>query len=200
MRLVHETTPTVVIAELSLERGGGLELIKQIAALKNAPRIVVCSLHDEQVFAVRAIRAGARGYVPKQEASEHIVKAVEQVLAGKIFVNAAILQQLQKGAVSGKQGDTTSPLDKLTDRELEVFEAIGGGLSIHQIAANLFLSAKTVETYRDRTKRKLNLRSSANLLCFAVRWSSDQSRRALQIQSEVDKNGKQIHSLHSNQS
>jgi len=170
IRLVREMAPTVVIIDLSLKDGNGLELIKQIAAMNNAPRMLVCSMHDENLYAQRAIHAGALGFLHKQRASDQIVEAIERVLEGKLFVSDEIMQRVLKRAVRGAE---SNPIEELTDQELQVFEAIGSGMSVSRIGATLFLSPKTVETYRDRIKRKLNLRNAAELLRYAVKWTTE---------------------------
>lgn len=172
LQLVRERSPDVVIVDLSLKNGNGLELIKRIAALTNPPAMLVCSMHDEKIYALRAIQAGALGFLHKQQASEKLIVALERVLQGRMFlseeIQEAILLQAKRPG-----GYSSSIVEQLTDRELEVFEAIGRGMTVQQIAGTLFLSSKTVETYRERTKRKLNLRTSAELMHFAIKWVSE---------------------------
>lgn len=173
IRLVREKLPHVVIVDLSLKNGNGLQLIKQIAALPDAPRTLVCSMHDENLYAQRAIQAGALGFLHKQQASEKIVSAVQRVLDGKLFVSEDLMENVLTRMIKVPGDVAKNPIEQLTDRELQVFEAIGKGMTIHQIAASLFLSNKTVETYRDRTKRKLGLRTAAELMRYAVKWSTE---------------------------
>lgn len=170
IRMVEEQRPDVVIIDLSLKNGDGLELIKKISAFPDAPKILVCSMHDEKLFAQRAVQAGALGFVHKQQASEKIVAAVERVLEGKLFVSEEVLDTVLSRVMRTGERRVLTPVEQLTDRELQVFEAIGHGMTVQQIAQNLFLSNKTVETYRDRTKRKLSLRTSAELMHYAIRW------------------------------
>lgn len=173
MRLVRETAPHVVIVDLSLKNGNGIEFIKKVAALPDPPRTLVCSMHDENLYAQRAIQAGALGFIHKQQASEQLVDAIQKVLEGKLFVSEEIQERMLKHVMHDPEVGSKNPVEQLTDRELQVFEAIGRGLSVTQIAATLFLSAKTVETYRDRTKRKLHLRTSAELMHYAVKWVTE---------------------------
>lgn len=173
MKLVRELSPAVVIIDLSLKNGNGLELIKQIAALPAPPLSLVCSMHDENLYAQRAIQAGARGFLHKQRSAELIVLAVERVLAGNLFVSDEVLNRVLENAIHNPGVPIKSPVEQLTDRELQIFESIGSGMTVSQIAASIFLSTKTVETYRDRAKRKLNLRTSAELMRYAVKWVTE---------------------------
>jgi DNA-binding NarL/FixJ family response regulator len=165
-----------VIIDLSLKNGNGLELIKRISALPDHPRMLVCSMHDEKLYAQRAIQAGALGFVHQHQASEKIVTAVERVLEGKLFVSEEVMDTVLTRVLRNGEQTTLTPIEQLTDRELQVFEAIGNGMTVQQIAQSLFLSNKTVETYRDRTKRKLNLRTSAELMHFAIKWVTEHAR------------------------
>jgi DNA-binding NarL/FixJ family response regulator len=171
MRVVRETSPDLVIVDLSLKDGNGLDLIKQIAALPNPPRTLVCSMHDENMYAQRAIQAGASGFLHKQKASEQLMPAIFKILEGKLFVSDEIMQRVV-GRLLHDPEAPQDPIEQLTDRELQVFESLGRGMSVAQIASALFLSTKTIETYRERTKRKLNLRTSAELLRYAVQWTT----------------------------
>lgn len=173
VRLVRELAPQLAIIDLSLKSGSGLELIKQIAAMAAPPRMLVCSMHDDNLYAHRAIQAGALGYLNKQRASEQLVEAAERVLSGKLFVSAEVTEQTLQRMLQGHNKE--NPMEQLTDRELQVFEAIGRGMTVNQIAESLFLSTKTVETYRERTKRKLQLKSSSELMRYAVKWVTEQT-------------------------
>jgi len=173
MHLVRETRPHIVIIDLSLKNGNGLELIKQIAGLIDAPRVLVCTMHDEQLYAQRTIQAGASGYLHKQRAAELLIVAIEHVLEKKLFVSDEAHQRMLTRTLAASRDGDESPIEQLTDRELQVFEGIGRGMTVNELAVSLFLSPKTIETYRDRTKRKLNLRSSAELMRYAIRWVSE---------------------------
>lgn len=174
LQKIRDEEPTVVIVDLSLKTGNGLDLIKQISALPHPPRMLVCSMHDENLYAQRAVQAGALGFLHKQQAADQIIAAVQKVLEGKLFVSEQIMERVLSRMIKDPQETIKNPIEQLTDRELQVFESIGKGMTVNQIAAALFLSNKTVETYRERTKRKLNLRTAAELMRYAVKWVMDQ--------------------------
>lgn len=168
--------PDLVIVDLSLKGRSGMELIREIRAnLRDTP-VLVLSMYDEALYAERALAAGARGYIMKQEASESIVAAVRRVLEGKIYLSAAITDELLGKLVAGPRPTDDEPHGRLTDREVEVLQWIGLGLTTSEIGEKLSLSVKTVGTYRERLKEKLHLRSSAELVCYAVRWAESQQR------------------------
>ena len=162
--------PELAIVDISLPSMSGLELLKHFQALRPQMPTLVVSRHDEALYAERAIRAGARGYVMKLEAGDVIVKAVRKVLAGGIYVSEEINERLLMSLASGRQPTVETPLQVLSDRELEVFELTGRGISTREISERLHLSIKTVESYRARIKEKLNLRSAAELMQQAVQW------------------------------
>ena len=172
---LDELNPDLAIVDISLPGMSGLELIKHMQALKPDMRTLVVSRHDEALYAERAIRAGARGYVMKLEAADMIVKAVRRVMAGGIYVSEEINERLLLGLAAGREELAQSPLEVLSDRELEVFELTGRGLGTREIAERLHLSVKTVESYRARIKDKLNLRSAAELMQHAVQWVEGES-------------------------
>ena len=172
---LEEYDPDLAIVDISLPGMSGLELIKHMHALRPALRTLVVSRHDEALYAERAIRAGARGYVMKLEASDMIVKAVRRVLNGGIYVSEEINERLLLGLAAGRQELAQSPLEVLSDRELEVFELTGRGLGTREIAERLHLSVKTVESYRARIKDKLNLKTAAELMQHAVQWVEGES-------------------------
>ncbi len=167
--------PDLAIVDISLPGMSGLELIKHMQALRPDLHTLVVSRHDEALYAERAIRAGARGYVMKLEASDMIVKAVRRVLRGGIYVSEEINERLLLGLAAGRQELAQSPLEVLSDRELEVFELTGRGLGTREIAERLHLSVKTVESYRARIKDKLNLKTAAELMQHAVQWVEGES-------------------------
>ncbi|NNF02937.1 MAG: response regulator transcription factor, partial [Rhodothermales bacterium] len=162
--------PDLVMVDISLPGMSGLELVKHLQAIKPELKILVVSRHDESLYAERAIRAGARGYVMKLEAGEVMVKAIRRIMNGGIYVSEEINERLLLGMISGHQPLKESPLDLLSDRELEVFELTGRGSGTREIAEKLHLSVKTVESYRARIKSKLNLGSAAELMQHAVQW------------------------------
>jgi DNA-binding NarL/FixJ family response regulator len=175
IELIRELRPDVVIVDLSLKRGSGLDLIKHVSGMADAPKVLVCSMHEETLYAQRVLQAGAMGFVHKQHASEQIVPAVSRILSGRLHVSEAVAEQLMAHVTRHPAGTDPSSVACLTDRELEVLEAIGRGSSAQQIANDLHLSVKTIETYRERAKKKLGLRTSSELLRFAVlNWNDPQ--------------------------
>jgi DNA-binding NarL/FixJ family response regulator len=165
--------PGVVIVDVSLGEASGIDLIGEIKQRLPRAAVLVVSMHDEQLYAERSLRAGAAGYVMKHEAAGAIVRAIRTVAAGGIFVSEAVSARLlQRIAARGGTGDD-SPLGTLSNRELHVLELIGRGLGTREIADLLHISIKTVESYRARLKEKMNLRSGIELTRFAVRWASD---------------------------
>jgi DNA-binding NarL/FixJ family response regulator len=169
LRLV-ETKPDLAIVDLSLEGGHGLELIRRLREVAPDLRVLVLSMHDEALFAERALRAGARGYIMKQEAIGGLVHAIKEVLSGRMFVSRRMSQHILErlGTLMPAPGDC---LGNLTDRELEVFELIGRGLSTAVIADRLNVSVKTVETHRANIKSKLDLKDATDLIRFATAWA-----------------------------
>ncbi len=168
--ILDEVNPDVAVIDISLPGMSGLELIKHLKIFNADLKIIVVSRHDEALYAERAIRAGARGYVMKLEAGEVIVDAVSKVLMGGIYVSPEINERLLMGMLSGKDTSTNSPLELLSDRELEVFELTGHGMATRDIAERLHLSVKTVESYRARIKNKLDLKNATELIQHAIQW------------------------------
>ena len=169
--------PGVVIVDVSLGDASGIDLIGEIKQRLPRAAVLVVSMHDEQLYAERSLRAGAGGYVMKHEAPTAIVRAIRTVAAGGIFVSEAMSARLlQRLAARGGPGDE-SPLGALSNRELHVLELIGRGLGTREIAELLHISIKTVESYRARLKEKMNLRSGIELTRFAVRWATDERKR-----------------------
>ncbi len=170
LRLFDELAPDLAVVDISLPGMNGLELIKHLLARKEDLLALVVSRHDESLYAERAIRAGAKGYVSKLQADEEIVQAIRQVMRGGIYLSDPLKDKMLFGAASGTKSPMQSPLDVLSDRELEVFEMTGRGLPTREIADRMHLSVKTVESYRARIKTKLNLESGTELMQHAVRW------------------------------
>jgi DNA-binding NarL/FixJ family response regulator len=174
LRLVADIRPDVAVVDLSLKSGDGLDLIKRIRDRNDAVRILVWSMHSESLYAERALRAGALGYVNKDQATDRIVEAIRRVLEGKVFLSEAMTERLLHRAVgAGRAEAARSPAESLADRELEVFRLIGEGVKTADIAKRLHLSIKTVETYRDRIRRKLDLRDGMELAHYATRWAAE---------------------------
>ncbi len=174
LKAISETKPDVVVVDISLKSSSGIELMKSIKAQYPKLPVLILSMHNEALYAERALRAGAMGYIMKQEASEKLLTAIRHVLGGQIFVSDKVSKRLIRKLVRGKVDIVASPVDSLSDRELEVFHLIGQGYGTSQIAEKLYLSVKTIETYRTHIKEKLNLADSHELLQYAIQWVSSQ--------------------------
>jgi DNA-binding NarL/FixJ family response regulator len=170
LELVRTAKPDLVIVDLSLKSSQGLDLIKKVAASAPSIKMLVSSMYDESLYAERALRAGAMGYVNKQEMSEKILDAIRCVLDGKIYLSPVMTERLLQRAVGSGSQIAPSPVESLSDRELEVFKMIGKGRTTRQIAAELHLSVKTIETHRENIKGKLNVPNSIELSREAVQW------------------------------
>jgi DNA-binding NarL/FixJ family response regulator len=171
---INSLKPDLVIADISLPGKNGLELIKDFQTMQPDLPIVVISMHDESLYAERVLRAGGRGYIMKQEGGKKLMQAIRQVLDGKIYVSekmSADILEIFSGRRAGTEG---SPMEKLTDREFEVFQLLGQGKGTRDIAEKLHLSVKTVDVHRANIKTKLKLKSGSELIRFAVRWSESQ--------------------------
>ncbi len=175
-KALQKHLPDMAIIDISLAGDNGLDLVKEINCSDRSIPTLVLSMHDESVWAERAIRAGARGYIMKKEAAESIVQAIRNILDGKIHVSEKILTHLLGRLHINPDNRYASTEEVLTDRELEVFRLIGSGLSTREIAERINLGIKTIGTYRDRIKQKLGLKSAAELTRRAVLWTEkDQS-------------------------
>jgi DNA-binding NarL/FixJ family response regulator len=170
MAAIARDEPDVAVVDLSLKDGYGVELVRDLKLRHPRLPVLVLSMHDESVYAERALRAGARGYVTKQEATRVILTAIRKVLEGNVYVSPDMASQLI-GRVAGSPGSSGQPLDKLTNRELEVFHLLGAGKTVQQIADALYISPKTVEAHREHIKEKLGFRSSNELLRYALQQS-----------------------------
>jgi DNA-binding NarL/FixJ family response regulator len=162
--------PDLVLADISLPDKNGLELIKDFHALCPTTLILVVSMHDETLYAERVLRAGARGYIMKQEGGKKLLIAIRQVLTGQIYVSEKMSARILEIFSGGRRAESTSPIEKLSDREFEVFQLIGQGKGTRDIAEKLHLSVKTVEVHRANIKEKLKLESGTALVRHAVRW------------------------------
>ncbi len=167
--LIRDTSPDLAVVDISLKGCSGLVLIKSIRALSIEVPILVLSMQDESLYAERALRSGATGYITKDEPADNVLSAIRRVLAGEVYLSGSMTSVFLRGLTSGMKS-SARPLDRLTDRELEVLELIGRGHTTRQIAETLRLGAATVDTYRARIKEKMNLRTSTELQHFAVRW------------------------------
>jgi len=166
--------PDILLLDLRLGAGGGLSLVRDVKAAHPKLPILVLSMHDEFLYAERVLRAGAMGFVMKQESADHIVQAIRVVLGGRTYLSEKMTQEmLQRVRVTPQRATSTSELATLSDRELEVFDCIGQGLPTREIAARLFVSVKTVETHIDHIKAKLGIQSGHALIRRAMMWSID---------------------------
>ena len=170
MQIIASAKPDIVVVDISLNGPSGLEILKTIR--QNDPRlkVLILSMHDETVYAERALRAGANGYIMKQEATEMVLTALRRILAGEVYVSDRIANKMLRQLVGGVPRPRQSAIDGLTDRELEVFRLIGEGHGTRQISDNLHLSVKTVETYQSHIKEKMGLRNARELVQFAIQW------------------------------
>jgi DNA-binding NarL/FixJ family response regulator len=169
LALVKQTGPDLVLVDISLRSGHGIELIKRIRSLDPAINMLVISGFQESLYAERALRAGALGYLNKQESNEKMIEAIRTVLAGERFLSPEMSRRLISQAL-GASDATKTPIENLTDRELEIFRMIGEGLTTSAIANRLFLSTHTIDTHRENIKRKLAISTAAELSRAAVQW------------------------------
>ncbi len=170
LELTGTLKPDIVIVDISLEGGSGIELIKNIKVLYPGVLMIVLSMHDETLYAERALRAGARGYIMKREATKKVLQAIHNVLEGKLYVSERMNAVMAEKFVDRKPLTGDSPVEHLSDRELEVFQLMGRGFSTRQIADELHVSFKTVQAFHARIKEKLNLTNATELLREAIRW------------------------------
>ena len=173
LKAVETVKPDLAIIDLSLKESSGLELIKDIHTRWPRLLMLVVSMHDERLYAERVLRAGARGYITKQEATRNIMLAVRQVLDGRVYLNDKTATAVIARLAANPQAKETDLADVLTDRELQVFEFTGIGLDTREIAERLSIDVKTVETYRARIKEKLELKSSSEFRQLAIRWAQN---------------------------
>jgi len=170
---IRELKPDLVIVDLSLPGANGIELIKNIRAEFAKLPVLILSMHDESLYALRSLRAGAQGYVMKQEALENVIGAIREVLAGRPYLSTQMSAKLITNFASGST--QANPTDKLSDRELEILELIGKGHDVHEISDALHISRKTVETHRAHIKEKLNLKNAREVNRFATQWVEGQT-------------------------
>jgi DNA-binding NarL/FixJ family response regulator len=174
---IETTKPDLVIVDISLIESNGLELIKALMARCPALAILVLSTHDETLYAERAVRAGARGYVMKQAPTIEVMKAIRAVLSGELYLSENMRSRMVRQHLRGKTAPRQSDVEVLSDRELEIFEMIGNGRTTRQIALKLHLSISTVETHRAHIKEKLRLANSVELVRHAVEWIARDGKR-----------------------
>jgi DNA-binding NarL/FixJ family response regulator len=171
LRLLADTQPDVAVIDISLKTGCGIDLIKRIKDRNDTVRMLVWSTHSESLYAERALRAGALGYINKDQATDKIVEGIRRVREGKVYLSEAMVETMLRRTVGEERKETMrSPLDALANRELEVFRLIGQGVKTAEIAKRLHLSVKTIETYRDRIREKLELSDGTELAHYATQW------------------------------
>jgi DNA-binding NarL/FixJ family response regulator len=172
---IRALAPDVVIVDISLAQGDGLELVRDVHAQRPELPMLVLSMHDELIYGERLLAAGASGYIMKQAASDQLLVALRRVLGGGIYVSDTLAGSMGKARADGMEGVASDPIERLSNRELQVLSLIGRGISSREAADGLGLSVKTVETHRQSLKRKLNLATNAQLLQYAINWYGSQS-------------------------
>ena len=177
LQLIELKNPDIAIVDLTLKGPSGLELIKDLKAKEIDVPVLVLSMHDEALYAERVLKAGARGYITKNEISKEVMTAIYAVLRGEIYLPARIASRILESVAIGRKND--NGVDQLTDRELEVFELIGHGRSTREISNQLHLGVSTVDTYRARIKTRLHLENSSQLCHEAIRWVSEGQKAAV---------------------
>lgn len=177
LTVVEELKPDIIVLDISIQGTNGIELMKSIRALYPALPALMVSMHDESIYAERALRAGARGYVMKAASSEKVVEAIRRVLSGGLYLSEAIGDRLLNTFLNGRSSAEvgTSAVAQLSDREIEIFRAVGEGRGTREIAQALFLSIKTVETHRAHIKEKLKLQTAPELVRAAVEWVNSEA-------------------------
>jgi len=177
MQAIKDVRPDMVIVDISLKDTSGMDLIKDVKIQYPNLPILILSMHDESLYAERALRAGAKGYIMKHEATERVITAIRRVLAGEIYVSDSMAAKMVSKLATGITPPSTSPVEGLSDRELEVFRLIGEGHKTRDVAEKLHLSVKTIETYRAHIKEKLGFRDGNELFRFAVEWVNSEMKR-----------------------
>ena len=176
LRMVAEKKPDLVIADLTLPDKHGLEFIKDLQVMQPETLVLVLSMHDEALYAERALRAGARGYVMKETAADTLIKASRRVLDGGIYLSDKMAGVMLEMVAGHRRQATASPLERLTDREIEVLQLIGQGKPTRHIAEHLHVSVRTIDAHRAHIKDKLQLPDGSALVRYAVRWMESQSK------------------------
>lgn len=174
MQSLTSTRPDILVVDISLNGPDGLDLLKNVRSRHPELPVLILSMHDESIYAERALRAGAQGYIMKQEATEKVLVALRRILSREIYVSERIANRMLHRYIGNPSASRPSSIADLTDRELEVFRLIGEGHSTRQIAEELHISVKTVESYQSHIKEKLSLRSARELVQHAIQWSISQ--------------------------
>jgi len=177
LEVIGKLKPDVAIVDISLQNSSGIELIKSIKMQQPKVAVIVLSMHDERLYAERALRAGARGYIMKRETTKNIISVIRRVLEGKVYVSDSLSALFTEKFVGGRAVYLSSPIEKLSDRELEVFQLLGEGYETRQIAESLHVSIKTVQAFYARIKEKLHLTKSTELLREAILWHENQQAK-----------------------
>jgi DNA-binding NarL/FixJ family response regulator len=177
MRAIKEIQPDMVIVDISLKDTSGMDLVKDMKIRHPDLPILILSMHDESLYAERALRAGAKGYIMKQEATERVITAIRRVLAGEIYVSDRMAAKMVTRIATGVAPSSSSPVESLSDRELEVLRLIGEGHKTRDVADKLHLSVKTIETYRAHIKEKLGFKDGNELFRYAIEWVSSELKR-----------------------
>lgn len=167
---IAKSKPDVAIVDISLKSGSGIELIRNIKTLRAPIAVIVLSMHDENLYAERALRAGARAYIMKRETAKKVIVAIREVLEGKIYLSEKLTALFAEKFLHGESSPSAPSITQLSDRELEVFQLLGEGYETRQIAETLHISMKTVQAFCARIKEKLKLSSATELLREAIRW------------------------------
>ncbi|MCC6511761.1 MAG: response regulator transcription factor [Pirellulaceae bacterium] len=170
LRIATETPPDLALVDLSLSQGSGLELIRALRQLRDSMKVLAVSAHDDRLFAERVLRAGASGFVNKQCATQDLLRAIDRVLEGGVHLNEEMSQRMLTSISGVPKPNDESPVQKLSNRELEAFEMIGQGLTTREIAHRMTVSPKTVERYRENIKNKLKLESAIELVRTSTQW------------------------------
>jgi DNA-binding NarL/FixJ family response regulator len=175
LELVAKLEPDLAIVDISLQSTNGIELTKGLRSQRPSMQVLIISMHDENVYAERALRAGAMGYVMKHEAGEKIITAMEQILGGEVHLSDRVKGRMLHRFVQHRTNVLISPMEKLSDREMEVFQLLGNGYGTREIANLLNLSVKTIDSYREHLKEKLSLSTGNDLVRHAIQWTKSQA-------------------------
>jgi DNA-binding NarL/FixJ family response regulator len=187
LQAIAALKPDIVVIDISLNGPSGLEILKTIRQTDPKLRVLILSMHDEMIYAERALRAGANGFIMKQEATEMVLVAIRRILEGEVYVSNRVANRMLKQLVGGTPTTRKSTIEDLTDRELEVFRLIGEGHGTRQISDELRLSVKTVETYQSHIKEKMGLKNARELVQYAIQWAISESGSA---ESQQNASGK----------
>jgi len=172
---IAKTNPEVIILDISLKKMSGIEVLKHIKASYPKMKVLVLSMHDEGIYAPRALRAGASGYIMKLEAPDNVIVALRKILSGEVYISESMATRMLSRMVGGRPSPISSPMELLSDRELEVFTLLGKGDGTRDIAQKLHLSVKTIESHRAHIKEKLNLKNATELVHNAVQWVASET-------------------------